>query len=887
MDTIPAVPATGVDAENEALARRCEVLAEAAKDAIDWIGVNAKLVREEGPAMARGFRQEAARARKLAAAARRPMCVSVFGPSQQGKSYLIASLARRDKNPAMIRFGDELRGFNRDINPEGGKESTGLVTRFTTRPVPGLPGMPVACRMLSETDVIKIMANAFMEDFDRDTVVPLEPAVIEATLTRLRGRAQRDPVDRLNEDDIFELFEYFERYFRNHPAHAALRPGAWREMETLAPRLPVTERTELFGLLWNSTPTMTATATTLIAALASLDFPAEAFCPMAAVEPKADSIIDVETMKALGRDDSDRVPVATRAGRRAELPRAVLTAVVAELQLQLAERPFDFFDHTDLLDFPGARSREKYNAQKAEATAAENLFMLFRRGKVAYLYQRYLAEQELTSMLLCLRDSNQEVRSVPSMVKDWIDSTHGATPEARRGKDVALFLVLTMFDREFTTKGGASDDSVERWSIRLETTLFSYLGLDHDWPASWTPRRSFDNTYWLRNPEVFDKGLLDYDEANRELRFREPDRMAMLRASFVANADVRKHFADPGQSWDAAMALNDGGIGYLSERLRPVCNPALKQRQVQGQLTAVAAKVVAQLEPHHVSGDLDAELKKRRAEARRVARQLMACAEAQAFGLLLQGLQVRTDALADLFRRQQLEVASSPSAVSAPAGARASARDLHKKFRTLFDDDDDDVDPEPDAEVEEGPRDVADLQAGVALTHWLEVMHRLAAAPDAPELFRLDRDALGALVAQIAAAARRLGLRNAIAERIRRDAFIGASSDRLVKPVMIAERLLNDFVCGLGFAGLPPATRPKMGEEQRPVFDRAPGAEGWPDLAEIPAAYDATFYVDWAFAFVRMVEDNVRGSGGALVDPANNARLGRLLTDMRAVAAAA
>ncbi len=75
--------------------------------------------------------------------------------------------------------------------------------------------------------------------------------------------------------------------------------------------------------------------------------------------------------------------------------------------------------------------------------------MLLRRGKVAYLYQRYLAEQELTSMLLCLKHSNQEVRTVPAMVRNWIDSTHGATPEARKGQDVALFLVLTMFDMEF------------------------------------------------------------------------------------------------------------------------------------------------------------------------------------------------------------------------------------------------------------------------------------------------------------------------------------------------------------------------------------------------------------------------------------------------------
>jgi hypothetical protein len=181
------------------------------------------------------------RARARAKAARRPMCVSVFGPSQQGKSYLVGSLARRDPAPCLIRFGEETRDFFADINPAGGKESTGLVTRFTVRPVQGLPGLPVVCRMLSQGDVIKIVANAFMEDFDRDTVRAMEPAEVEAWIARFRTKAAAAPMADFGSDDVFDLFEYFERYFRNHPVHAALKPGPWQELETLAPRLSTLE----------------------------------------------------------------------------------------------------------------------------------------------------------------------------------------------------------------------------------------------------------------------------------------------------------------------------------------------------------------------------------------------------------------------------------------------------------------------------------------------------------------------------------------------------------------------------------------------------------------------------------------------------------------------
>jgi hypothetical protein len=874
--------AADVVPENEALAQACERVADTATQAIAWIGEAQDLVREEAPAMVRDFRREAIRARKLAAAARRPMCVSVFGPSQQGKSYLIASLARKDKNPATIRFGEELRGFNRDINPDGGKESTGLVTRFTVRPVVGLPGMPVACRMLSQTDIVKIMANAFMEDFDRDTVVPLEPAAIDAALARARGKAAAAPVDRLTEDDVYDLFEYFERYFRNHPCHVALKPGSWREMEALAPRLAIADRVELFGLLWNQTPTMTRVATRLVAALDALGHPAEAFCPMTALEPKAKSIIDVETMHGVDREDGERIAVATREGRRAEIGRAVLTAIVAELQLQLADKPFDFFDHTDLLDFPGARSREKYNATRAEATAAENLFMLFRRGKVAYLYQRYLAEQELTSMLLCLRDSNQEVRSVPAMVKDWVDATHGATPQARQGQDTALFLVLTMFDKEFVTKGGVSGETVEHWSIRFDTTIKQYLALDHDWPREWIPGKPFSNAFWLRNPEVFDKGLLDYDADMRELAFREPERLGRLRANFLQNADVRAHFAAPETAWDAAMKLNDGGIGLIAEKLRPVCNPALKRKQVQAQLKDLAARLAQRLEPYHVSADLDAELQKRRAEARKAGRQLLACAEAQAFGLMLRALQVEPETLADLFRRQTLESADGPAAVVAPVGARVAGKSLRDDFEALFEDDPAPADAAP-AAADAGPRDTADLLAAAAIAEWIEGMHRFAARADTPELFRIDHENAAVITAQLAAAGRRLGLRETIAERMRMGAgYHERLTDRMIKPVMIAERAINDFVAWLGFDMRPETERPKAGRDQHAVFKRGPAAEDLPTLSETPLAYDATFYLDWATAFVRLVEDNVRQSGGATVDIAANARLGKMLAGLRA-----
>ena len=93
-----------------------------------------------------------------------------------------------------------------------------------------------------------------------------------------------------------------------------------------------------------------------------------------------------------------------------------------------------YFEHTDLLDFPGYRSRYKFDDVRRELEKPGLLREMFLRGKVAYLFQRYCAERELTSMLLCIGPSNQEVQDLPGVINDWICSTHGERPEERAGR---------------------------------------------------------------------------------------------------------------------------------------------------------------------------------------------------------------------------------------------------------------------------------------------------------------------------------------------------------------------------------------------------------------------------------------------------------------------
>ena len=100
-------------------------------------------MKQDSATLIREFRRYERRGARLREAAQRPMCVAVFGASQAGKSYLVSRLAAPPGGRLAARFGDRTLDFLKDINPPGGQEATGLVTRFTMHPQPSPPGAPV------------------------------------------------------------------------------------------------------------------------------------------------------------------------------------------------------------------------------------------------------------------------------------------------------------------------------------------------------------------------------------------------------------------------------------------------------------------------------------------------------------------------------------------------------------------------------------------------------------------------------------------------------------------------------------------------------------------------------------------------------------------------
>ncbi|TMV12738.1 virulence factor SrfC family protein [Arenibacterium halophilum] len=869
--------------EQEQLARDCAEVADLTAQARDWIArpENADMVGAEARSLSRMMGRSIRRSRRLARAAETPMSVSVFGPSQAGKSFLVSVLARPEGGRLVGAYDGGAMDYIAEVNPEGEGESTGLVTRFTMERQPTPEGFPIRLSLLSESDLIRIVVNSFFNDGD-GSEEPIDVSDLSAHLDTYKARAGAVQPG-LDGDGVLDIAEYVEATFRKSAYAAALKPF-WEEAAEIAPRLGIEDRAGFFSVLWGRHSALGDLYAQLARALATLDHAEVVHAERAALIPRGQSIIDVKTLTGLrGADVGPPVAIRTEAGRELRLPRAELCALAAELVFPMQDRPSELFGRTDLLDFPGARNRFEEPLDKTLNDLDKNLHQLLLRGKVAYLFDRYVEHQEITSMLLCVPGSNMETLDLPGLVDTWIARTHGDTPEQRALTDNVLFFVLTKFDMQLGES--AADGGVEtRFERRMQASLLERFGRGQDpWVDEWTPGQPFENCYWLRNPNYYVDGLVEYDDARRELRLRpeKQARLAELKSGCLSAPPVRRHFAEPERAWDAAMQLNDGGVTYLTEQLARVCKPDSKLRQIAVQLDAIRAELARAMQPYHVSDDVEQRVAQAQEAANRVIDDLEQVLARHQFGAVLSGLTVDQDLIEARIGRVPSSVRIT-SAVGG-AGAEPARRGPQRPGR-----------PRP-AEARAPEAAASDIrtmtleqfQAETALECWIDALKAFRDDRARLAAFGLGEPAAGDLVAELIHAVRRTGLLARIARAFEAVNF-GLSVEKQAPPAAIlgAERI-NSFVATLGMDDQPESQRPQVQDANggtRPVFRARPAHDTVDGLPPQPRNMAETMWTDWVFALDAMFQANAKDGAGGEIDIEQNLALGRILAQLESPA---
>ena len=877
--------------DDRVLSDQCEAIYQGAGEALDWVAAvrgNSRRLDVEADGLNEKLRRARNLCRRLGAAAQRPFSAGVFGMSQAGKSYLISTLARAAGGNLQTALDGQRVDFIGHLNPPGGgKEATGLVTRFTRRPNAAPPGHPVELTLFSEADLVKILGNGFFNDFDRERVsFDTDPGRLKALLDRVQTHRLAAPSGGLTSDDLVDVFDYFERRFER--SFAPLRVDYWPRVIELAPCLPPEPRAELLSVLWGGIPDLTRTYLMLRNALQQLGHAGLVFVPLDALVAgsgaslgwRADSILNVDVLDRLGKDAAATIGVRPQAdggpAPPVPIPRSVLAALTAEIKFVLADPPLiGLLGEVDLLDFPGYRGRLKIGdlnevRQRLKRDDADPVGQIILRSKVAYLFERYTEDQEMNVLLMCTRcDSQIEVETLAPALSDWVHGTQGETATLRATRLPGLVWVITQFDRRLEHKPGqTATQQQQEWDYMVHITLRERFA-QCDWLTAWSEAHPFDNVFLVRKPGML-RSAFTIDAEGHETGFlsdAERARLAGQRDYFIGSEAVRQHVRDPGAAWDAVLAVDDGGMTRLADYLRSVCVLASKWERIGEQVSGIRKEIAEhRLLPYYQSEGAG-EVEKKRRDAQRLYEVLLDAPDG--FGELLYRLQPVGEALRRIYlAAENGDDADAAAESSAPPAARKSLINLPVRKAA-------------ETTASAGKSGRAERFARAAISAWIRQLRAVPEDLDFMNYLMLPAETSRIMTDELITAADRCKLEQRLVAALQPlEAMRGTTRSAIVdQQVMVVRQILGDFLDFLGGTELAGAQRPDSPLGGRKIFDPPPviPAGCLPALPDEELSYSGAYIMDWLEGFAALAVGNAGHSAGREITPEQNLRLGEIL----------
>ncbi len=578
--------------------------------------------------------------RRIAKALDENCSAAAYGESQVGKSYLISSLLSTPDSPFTITNDGKEYSFIDSLNPSGGNtsqtESTGVITRFTINNENETMKDFVKIKNLSVSDLLMLLVDSYYNDLKLDSSKVLLHDAINAEITKVQylWATKNTPVqDVLTEDDVKDICDYIEQVLGSNTVN--ITRSDFRKI--VAPKIQFVSCenwVKVFSILWNNNEELSHLFSLLINEYKKINFETEVYVPFEAVLRDKGTLLKIEWLNSVcGKTHVCDTDILTTDVYNAQgellatdFNKSSLSALIAELTFVLPKQIANerkFLNKIDLLDFPGARSREKFK----EREIADVLSTILRRGKVAYLFNKYSRSLRISSVLFYHHTDQKSEPTLGETINGWIETNIGSTPE-KRAEDLArtngispLFLIATKFNKELKRTSNDLPTNTEmlgeHWK-RFKTVLPEIIR-----PATW-----FDNWvakggmfrseafqsiyllrdyYWSMETRVFD----GYDsrtkspETQRHIDPDYPDFFENLERSFLTSDFVKKHFADPKKSWDEVSSLNSDGSKAIIRDLDAISGvlDAARREKYLAELKKMHDEIMAKLTTYYEPED--------------------------------------------------------------------------------------------------------------------------------------------------------------------------------------------------------------------------------------------------------------------------------------------
>jgi hypothetical protein len=588
----------------------------------------------------------------LYTSAKVPVAAAVYGPSQVGKSLFMGQVLKPHSEAYSPLGRDEQHGepayykdlsFDNDLNPQSGSnEATALVTRFTTKDriaASVSPEFPVMVRALTRAEWLRVLARGFHVEC-RTPERSWQQAQLEELFEDLGRSYPGREVDRKWRMDLLDAFSYMRNVDRRgFPAKEAVLSG-------LMSRYPLSEEgyqaaaATLFWDNWQSLTNLFIRINDFLAKLASPDHDPAILTHWAGVRFLLDSqrskvherriskcfthvawndfhlrerngwyVLEYHPGSAGGTEDQETI----QAG--------MLELVVPILPHRLNDDWRRVIEQMDFLDIPGMRAGRQ-GAEQGKRTSAETIdeqMEIVKRGKVAYLFERYTEELQIQTLLLLSRGGNLEVTAqMKYHIDKWGKARYGEKtwPSRVRDEVPALFVGMTGIDEEFRNREEYAEKGL--YEQRLGQLVDALGTVMNDFGGR---GKTFTNTYPIRYPGT-------WDTSNPQRQAEDVEKWNRARKAFLESDMVRTYMRSAERRWDTAMRDDDGGLSLISAGIRAVTTADDKQNQLQREIVQIENRLLQLSRDWVVDPDANVDREKRIAAARKVVDWLLSDREA-------------------------------------------------------------------------------------------------------------------------------------------------------------------------------------------------------------------------------------------------------------------
>lgn len=439
--------------------QRVTLLNHGIEQALSWVEdtrSQAPRFALEAQTVGLNLRRSRIRLNRLAKTASQRDAIGFYGHAQAAKTHLLTELVAADPGYLTCVFAGKTLDFLTHIRP--GHTAAGIAIRFSPRLAPQEADFPVQLALLTEGELISILAQAVHEP-------PLvEEAQLAETIGKLTKLRQPQATAGFSADDMLMLWDSL-RVDDNTQQHL-WDTAYWPHVLAIGPYLVIDDRVRLFSPLWNNDPVLTECYRRLAYRLEQLDHAPGVMAPLSVLTDENQQ----PTLGILSANDlsasEEKVQLKRQDNRIITIALSELSLLTAELLIPLpAASPHRGLTHLDFLDLP---------THEVEGPSLSPAFQRLQQAKSLRLLQRYSEQQAMHTLLVChAATCREEVLALGPALDHWLQQRSAQSAGGHPG----LIWAFTSREQRVT---GHYDQALQRYVGEPGEVWGTLLARDED-----------------------------------------------------------------------------------------------------------------------------------------------------------------------------------------------------------------------------------------------------------------------------------------------------------------------------------------------------------------------------------------------------------------------